>query len=70
MAIKTKDLIKKLQEKDQDAEVEFIVVLQEKDQDAEVEFIVVTTDGVMVCMDIKTQAPNSLKLLKLFNSGK
>jgi len=54
MAIKIKDLVKKLEQKDQDDEVEFIVV---------------TTKGMMVCMDIKTQAPNTLNLLKLFNSG-
>ena len=54
MAIKIKQLIKKLEEKDQDTEVEFIVV---------------STAGMMVCMDIETQAPNTLKILKLFKSG-
>jgi hypothetical protein len=54
MAIKTKDLVKKLQEKDQDAEVEFIVV---------------KTDGEMVCMDVEAKAKSMVDLLKLFNSS-
>ena len=52
MAIRIKDLVKKLNEKDQNKEVEFIVV---------------GTDGNMVCMDVETSASNMVKLLKLFN---
>jgi NMD protein affecting ribosome stability and mRNA decay len=53
MAIKVKKLIKKLKEKDQDAEVEFIIV---------------KTNGIMICMDVNSSAKNMVDLLKLFNS--
>lgn len=53
MSLKVKDLIKKLQEKDQDTEVEFAVV---------------TTNGDLVCMDIETTAKSMADLLKLFNT--
>lgn len=51
MAIKIEELVKKLQDKDQNAEVEFIVV---------------KTDGDMVCMDVEKSARSMVKLLKLF----
>lgn len=52
MAIKIKELIKKLGEKDQNAEVEFVVV---------------KTNGNMVCMDIKSNAHDMTKLLNMFS---
>ena len=51
MAIKVKELVKKLKEKDQNAEVEFVVV---------------NINGEMVCMDIASSAHNITKLLQLF----
>jgi len=51
MSIKIKDLIKKLEEKDLEAEVEFVVV---------------ETTGNMVCMDIKSNAHDMAELLSLF----
>lgn len=53
MAIKVKDLIKKLEEKEQDKEVEFVVV---------------GTDRMIVCMDIKSSAHSMAELLSMFNS--
>jgi len=54
MAIKVKELIKKLKEKDQDAEVEFVVV---------------KTNGDMVVMDVETSAHNMATLLSMFSTG-
>ena len=54
MAIKVKELIKKLKDKDQDAEVEFIVV---------------KTNGDMVAMEVETSAHNMATLLSMFKSG-
>lgn len=54
MAIKIKELIKKLQEKEQDAEVEFVVV---------------KTNNELICMDIKTKAHNLTQLLKMFGES-
>ena len=54
MAIKIKELIK---------------ILKKKDQNAEVEFVVVTTDGKLVCMDINAAAKDMSDLLKMFGSG-
>ncbi|MCK5128146.1 MAG: hypothetical protein KAR42_17960, partial [candidate division Zixibacteria bacterium] len=54
MSIQIKDLIKKLEEKDQDAMVEFIVV---------------ETDGMMVCMDVESSAESMVDLLGLFSNG-
>ena len=54
MAIKVKDLIK---------------ALEEKEQDAEVEFVVVKTNGDLVVMDIETRAHNMATLLSMFSSG-
>jgi len=53
MAITVKDLVEKLKEKDQDKEVEFVVV---------------GTDGMMVCMDVKSSAKSMVDLLKMFNT--
>ena len=53
MAIKIKQLIKNLEKKDQDKDVEFIVV---------------TTNGEMVCMDVEAKAKSMVDLLKLFNN--
>ena len=54
MAVKVKDLAK---------------ILEKKDQNAEVEFIVVTTGGEMVCMDVQAKATDMVKVLKLFKSA-
>jgi hypothetical protein len=51
MATKVKDLIKKLQEKEQDDEVEYVIA---------------STKGEMVCIDIETQAYDLARLLKMF----
>jgi hypothetical protein len=51
MSIKVKELIKKLETKDQDADVEFIVV---------------DSNGNLVCVDVENEATNITKLLKLF----
>lgn len=51
MAIKVKDLVK---------------ILKGKDQNADVEFVVVKTDGTMVCMDLKGQTRAMASLLKMF----
>ena len=51
MAIKIKHLIKKLQDKNQEQVVEFVVV---------------ATDGALVCMDIEANANELQKLLKMF----
>ncbi len=54
MAIKIKDLIKKLREKDQNKEVEFIVV---------------DTDGFAVCIDVEMKASHSMEeLLSIFGN--
>lgn len=53
MAIKIKDLIKKLSGKDQNADVEFVVV---------------KTGGEAVCMDVKTAAKCMVDLLKLIGN--
>lgn len=53
MAIKIKQLIKNLQKKDQEAEVEFVVV---------------KTNGNLICMDIKSNAKDMQKMLKMFGS--
>lgn len=55
MAITVGDLVKKLQEKDQEQVVEFVVV---------------GADGSLVCMDIGTHAVGLAKLLGLFNTPK
>ena len=52
MAIKIRDLIKKLAEKDPNDEVEFIVA---------------TTNGDMVCMDVEMAAHEMAELLSLFS---
>ena len=46
---------------------ELIERLKTKDQEKEVEFIVVDTDSWMVCAEIETKATNMLKILKMFN---
>lgn len=48
---------------------ELIEKLKEKDQAAEVEFIVVKTDGELVTMDVSKQAKPLIKLLKMFGSA-
>lgn len=53
MSIRVKDLLK---------------ILKEKDQDADVEFMVVKTNGELVCMDISTSAKSMVDLLELFRS--
>ena len=54
MAIKVKELIKNLKKKDQDAEVEFVVI---------------KTNGDLVAMDIETSAHNMATLLSMFKTG-
>ena len=53
MAIKIKELIKKLEEKDQESNVEFIVV---------------KTDDELVVMDVSTRTKSMIKFLKMFGS--
>lgn len=55
MSIKIKELIKKLKEKDQNAEVEFVVV---------------KTTGALVVMDLETSANNIAQLLEMFGPTK
>jgi hypothetical protein len=55
MSITIKNLVKKLQSKNQDNEVEFIVV---------------TTDGNLVCMDVDSNAHDMTTLLSMFNHNK
>jgi hypothetical protein len=43
--------------------------LQTKDQDAEVEFIVCKKTGELVCAQIESQAADLAKLLKVFGSA-
>lgn len=52
MARKIKDLVK---------------VLQQKDQNAEVEFVIVQIDGIMVCMDLEAKNKSVSELLKMFD---
>ena len=40
--------------------------LKEKDQNAEVEFVVVETNGNLVCMDLANNTKDMAKLLKMF----
>jgi hypothetical protein len=54
MATKIKDLVKKLQEKDPEQVVEFVVV---------------GTDGALVLIDIETQAHDLAHLLKMFRKS-
>lgn len=54
MSVRIKDLIK---------------LLREKDQNKEVEFVVVSTEGHLVCMDIEANADDLARLLKAFNKG-
>lgn len=48
---------------------QLIEKLKEKDQAAEVEFIVLKTDGELVTMDVAKHAKVLIKMLKLFASA-
>ena len=51
-AVKIKELIKRLEKKNQELEVEFIIV---------------DTDDYMVCAEIEDKAKSMVKILKMFN---
>lgn len=45
---------------------DLVKTLQTKNQEAEVEFVVVYVDGELICVDITEQAGAFMKVLKLF----
>ena len=46
-----------------------IKTLQTKDQDREVEFIIIDADGMIVAMDLEGDAYDMAELLKMFPQG-
>ena len=46
---------------------ELVEALKTKEQDAEIEFVIVQTDGLVVAVNIKEKAKDITKLLKMFN---
>lgn len=48
---------------------DLVKILQKKEQDAEVEFIVLKTNGNIVCMDVEAKSTDLIKMLKSFKNA-
>jgi len=48
---------------------QLVKLLQSKNQNEEVEFVVVSKEGAIVCMKMENQAQKLVKVLQLFPSG-